>query len=234
MTEEDYQKEQEYIRRQSEYIMIDWEKMFEQQDVCFRVYGKPPSLQNNQEKKLKFTKIVQSYTKQCPYIITNTCWIHIDYYCSELRRFKNPNMYDMDNIIKPILDALVGRDGLVVDDVLFDRVEVNWIDKNGLDEVEIRIEYPELHYQRKEDLSFFKNGLWCFPRIKMSNDIYENLVKRYFSIWNRINEDNCDDLMYLLPKQVFIAYNKIQNKNFDFIDIDVPSEEDTLKNERLL
>ena len=130
----------------------------------------------------------------------------------------------MDNIIKPILDALVGKDGLVVDDVLFDRVEVNWIDKNGLDEVQINIEYPNLLYHNKDTLAFYQNGSWCFPCSK-NNKSNQPLIEKYFSIWNQINEENFDDLVYLLPQHVFIPFNKIKDKGFEFYEIEAAKDE---------
>ena len=53
-----------------------------------------------------------------------------------------------------ILDSLAGIDGLILDDFLFNSVEINWQDKDGEDEFEIQIEYPEFHYGNKKDLFF--------------------------------------------------------------------------------
>lgn len=218
MTEDDFKREREFIKHQADNVQLDWTSMFKDNLIQFNVYGKPPSLQNKQEKKLEYGKIIHAFTKKCPYIITSTCWIHIDYLCPETRRLKNPTIYDMDNIIKPILDALVGKDGLVIDDVIFDRVEVNWIDKNGLDEIQITIEYPNLLYHEKDSLAFYKNGSWCFPCTK-GNKIEQPLIEKYFSIWNQINDENFEQLVYQLPQHIFIPYNKISDKGFDFYEI---------------
>ena len=224
MTEEDIKKEKEFIAHQFDKVPYDWNSMFENGCIRFSIYGQPPSLQNKQEKKKDYREMVQSCTRKCPFIITSTCWVHINYYCKEIRRLKNPNVYDMDNIVKPILDALVGKEGLVVDDVLFDRVGVNWIDKNGLDEVEITIEYPNLLYHTKETLCFYMNGKWCFPRSKEPNAVYEEQVKKYFAIWNKINDENFEELVYLLPQHLFIHCNKIKERGFDIHELDVTNE----------
>ena len=224
MTEDDIKKEKDFVAHQFDNVQYDWNSMFENGCVHFNIFGQPPTLQNKQEKKKDYREIVLSCVKKCPFIITSTCWVHINYYCKEIRRLKNPNVYDMDNIVKPILDALVGKEGLVVDDVLFDRVEVNWIDKNGLDEVEITIEYPNLLYHTKESLCFYKNGLWCFPGSKEPNVAYEQLLKKYFAVWNKINDENFDKLAHLLPQNVFISYTKIKEKKFDFRELNIETE----------
>ena len=125
----------------------------------------------------------------------------------------------MDNLIKPLLDSLVGIDGIIIDDSLFDSVEINWLDKNGNDEFEIQIEYPEILYGEKRTLYFLKQGQWCFPM--NSNDIeIKNLIVQYFNIWNSINsEEDYYKVLGDLPYQNFLPYNKICHSGFNFIEI---------------
>lgn len=99
---------------------------FEHGLIKFRANVKPVSMQNSGGKRSAFKKELQEITCKSDFIVTGSCWIAIDYYCKHIKRQKNPGVYDIDNIVKPILDALVGKEGLIIDDVIVDRVTVNY------------------------------------------------------------------------------------------------------------
>lgn len=154
----------------------NWDSMFENSYINFTIYNEPVSLQNKEEKKRKLREIIHLITKKYPYIITSHCWVHIEYRCNNIKRIKNLSSYDMDNLIKPILDSLVGIDGIILDDSLFNSVEINWQDKDGNDEFEIQIECTEFLYSDKSSLFFFKHGQWCFPMDYINNDFRDLII----------------------------------------------------------
>ncbi len=196
---------------------------FERGYIKFAVHAKPVSLQNDRVKRAAFNRQLQEVTSQSEYIITDTCWVAIDYYCQHVKREKNPGVYDIDNIIKPILDGLIGDKGLVVDDVIVSRVTVNWIDSPHDDHFEVEIQYPELMFSRKEDLIFVKSPSgWCFPssRSLIQDSGYMALMQSYFTIWDSIaSEGDYHNSVINLPRQNFIYYVKIRDKGFQFIDL---------------
>ncbi|MCQ8181766.1 RusA family crossover junction endodeoxyribonuclease [Methylomonas sp. SURF-1] len=196
---------------------------FEHGYVKFAVHTKPVSLQNDGAKRAAFKKELQKITSQSEYIITGTCWIAIDYYCQHVRREKNPGVYDIDNIVKPILDGLTGERGLIVDDVVVNRVTVNWIDSPHDDWFEVEIEYPDLLFSRKADLVFLKSPSgWCFPSTNalIADTGYMVMVRRYFATWDSISsEDEYYESVYDLPIQNFIYYVKIRDKGFQFVEL---------------
>lgn len=205
---------------QKEY---DWENQFEHNTLKFKIYHPPVSMQNPIEMKKELKSNIQKITSTSKYIITNYCWVYIDYYCETVKRFKNHGAYDIDNIIKPILDSLSGINGIILDDCLFNRVSVNWIDKNGQDEIDVEIEYPDLLYEEKTELILYKNKNWCFP-FSACYHRYDksilDIINYYFDIWNSIdNEDEYNEKMRLLPNQRFIPYNKIKDKGYKIIEI---------------
>lgn len=202
--------------------IINWESQFENSQIDFDLFCSPVSLQNKSGVKEKFKLQVQDITKKCPFIITSVCRITITYYCENIKRLHNLSSYDMDNIVKPILDAISGNDGVIVDDYLFDGVEVNWIDKMGNDEINIHIEYPELLFTEKEDLIFLKKGQWCFTTSKKCRLVekHDALISDYLDIWNSIQSENqYYKNVGMLPYQRFVPYNKIANKGFNIKDI---------------
>lgn len=200
------------------------ELCFQKGSINFSVNAKPVSMQNRNEEKVRFKSEVQKITATSEYIITNTCWVAIDYYCGHINRLKNPGVYDIDNIVKPILDSLVGQNGLIVDDVLVDRVIVNWIDTPHNDFFEVQIEYPELDYLSKTNLIFLKSKSgWCFPTTSSVGKEAHKIIQNAFSQWESIKtEDDYYEIIPILPIQKFIYYSKIKDRGYTFIDIDIP------------
>jgi Holliday junction resolvase RusA-like endonuclease len=192
-------------------------------EIKFIAPIKPVSSQNNGVQKRTFRDEIQKITSKSQYIVTGTCWIAIDYYCQHIKRQKYPGVYDMDNIVKPILDALVGMKGLIVDDVLVDRVTVNWIDTAHDDHIEIEIQYPDLLFVKKSELLFVKSDSgWCLPLTCDSNkdDKFLPLIRKYFEVWNSIkSEDDYYNSLCMLPMQPFLYYSKIKDKNYAFVEL---------------
>lgn len=205
---------------------------FENGLVKFSAFLKPVSTQNNGAKRAAFKNELQEITKNSKYIIIGTCWIAIDYYCQHVKREKNPGVYDIDNIIKPILDALVGYNGLLMDDVIVNRVTVNWIDTPLDDYFEVEIEYPNLLFTEKETLVFLKESSgWCFPSSfqLIKNEKYIERMRNYYSIWNGIsNEDDYYNVLGTLPIQNFVYYSKIKDKGYNFFELSADSETNQL------
>lgn len=194
---------------------------FENGIINFEINIQPVSLQNDTTKKKLFKERLQEITAKSEYIITNTVWIYIDYYCSHIRRLKNPGIYDMDNIVKPILDSLCGINGIILDDVLVDRITINWIDSD-IERIEITAEYPDLCFLNKCDLIILKSSSkWCYP---ISKSIYESraiskLLSSYFRKWESIQtEDDYYEGISNLPIQKFIYYSKLRESGFEFVD----------------
>ncbi len=200
------------------------ESNFEYNQIQICIESSPASGQNKNCVKQEFKSDVHKITSQCEYIITSTCWVAIDYYCQHIKRMKNPGVYDIENIIKPILDSLVGMNGVLIDDVIVDRVTVNWIDTPHDDYLEIDIQYPDLLYTKKSELVFIKsNSGWCFPAgqsiVKYASFI--ELIRRYFDTWESIKtEEDYYKWVGILPIQNFIYFSKIKDKEYQFIDIE--------------
>jgi len=200
------------------------EEKFRHNMINFRIDREPVSSQNKNKVKLKFRSEVHKITSQSEFIITSTCWISIDYYCQHIKRLKNPGVYDIDNIVKPTLDALSGQGGLILDDVLLDRVTVNWVDTPHEDHLEIQIEYPDLGYVRKDELVLIKSKSgWCFPTTKKIQEFpgFIDLVSEYFATWNSIsNESEYFDKLPTLPIQSFIYFGKVKDKGYNFVSLE--------------
>lgn len=113
--------------------------------------------------------------------------------------------------------------GLIVDDVLVDRVTVNWIDTPHDDHIEIEIQYTDLLFVKKSELLFVKSDSgWCWPLTYDPNkdDKFLPLIRKYFDVWNLIkSEDDYYDSIYMLPIQPFLYFSKIKDKDYTFVEL---------------
>jgi hypothetical protein len=165
-------------------------------------------------------------------IFTSRLRISVDIFQSTYLRIKNPNAYDIDNLGKPILDALSGCEGLFVDDSLIERVIINWIDSLE-QKIEVEIDAPFPGFQLKSEVAYVRVGSWCFPfwkpllaehRDSLPDSIAA--IRRFFDVWNSIRSDEeFEEKQSLLPIGTFVASNKLRDRGFDLYDLDCLEEE---------
>lgn len=177
----------------------------------------PVSVQNANEKKLSMRADIHKVTAGCPFLITGPVFVEIDYYCGYLKRLKNHGVYDLDNILKPLLDSLSGLNGILLDDTQVERVSVNWIDSPHNDEVHIGLRYLPLYFVPKAKLIVYKQGNWCWPFLKEEVATLEVFLQGIFKLWNKIQtEDDFQEILPLLPQQ---RYNKLKDKGYEFHEL---------------
>lgn len=184
----------------------------------------PVSAQSKLRNRQEYKQTIQSITSASDQIIVGTCWVAIDYYCQQIKRLKNPGVYDMDNIIKPTLDSLVGPKGLILDDVLVDRVTVNWVDTHKEDYLVLELRYPDLIFLEKSDLKIIKSDSgWCFPISSKLLDVenISGIIRTYFEKWDSITtESDYIQLLPFLPQGHFVYFSKIKDRGYDFIALE--------------
>lgn len=81
--------------------------------------------------------------------------IEIDWYIDAWERYEGNKVADIDNIVKPIRDAISGIDGVMVDDGQVQAIDVRWIDKLGI-EAGFRVRIDALS---AEDIAYERAGL---------------------------------------------------------------------------
>ena len=125
----------------------------------------PVSYQARPEKKLELTEKIRSEIDHANYLLTGDVRMAIKWHQRVKTRYESDNSPDLDNILKPIMDALSGPSGIMVDDCQVQSLSCRWADRRGRDErVEVKLTYNPDHWLRKEGLRFIHvaNGL-CFP-----------------------------------------------------------------------
>jgi hypothetical protein len=77
----------------------------------------------------------------------------------ERLRYQSPFSPDVDNILKPLLDAIRGPDGLLVDDCQVQAVSCHWIDwPSSFQRVSFELRYMPDDYIQKTGLVFVHIG----------------------------------------------------------------------------
>jgi Holliday junction resolvase RusA-like endonuclease len=88
----------------------------------------PVSLQASRKKKELITSEIRSVTSEFSFILVEDVQIDILWQIREQDRYESNSSPDVDNILKPILDALCGLSGVLIDDCQVQAISCHWID----------------------------------------------------------------------------------------------------------
>lgn len=199
--------------------------LFENGCVAFRINAAPLSVNSNTgDRRIFFQQQVRDVVSRSKYVVSGMCHVAIQYRCNLIHKIKNPGAYDIDNIIKPIIDNITGREGILVDDAFMSGVHIDWQDSCGENEhLDIELEFLPPHYERRDDLILLKSPSgWCLPVSKngLGSERYIEYLCTYFSKWDTItSEKDYYDHIHELGALNFIYHNKVKNSGFEIIEL---------------
>jgi len=198
-----------------------FQNKMEQKTLEFKITSNPVSLQSKSQKKHFFKQKIIEQLKNIDFIVASEIQIEINWLIHEKDRYMHPSSPDIDNIIKPILDALSGE--LIIDDSQLQYISCKWIDttlKNQ--EIRVKLDYWDITYH-KNSLIFleFKNSL-CIP---FDINFPVKLQKQHISSWknyfkNNIAYENYYLYKYLKPSVPFFHKSRIDKSIFKIVSID--------------
>jgi Holliday junction resolvase RusA-like endonuclease len=88
------------------------------------------SLQSRKLKRVELVKSISQELSKFKWQISGSVSIQFYWYLSHYDRHETDKGADLDNLTKPILDALVGEDALLIDDSQVKELYIEWISKN--------------------------------------------------------------------------------------------------------
>jgi Holliday junction resolvase RusA-like endonuclease len=89
----------------------------------------PVSLQADSDRKKTFKAALATAIKDgTDRIFTGDVKAEITWFVSEERRYNTHIVADVDNIIKPLFDAVTGPDGILIDDNQVQQIGASWLD----------------------------------------------------------------------------------------------------------
>ncbi len=143
----------------------------------------PVSRQAKKAHRERFQDEVKRQTISFPFILTGELQVRITWLVSERKRYESDSSPDVDNTLKPMIDALTGPNGVMIDDCQIQSICCTWIDINDNESIEIEIEYSEYELVNRGKLELLAVGKeLCLPiDSSWPYSLIESLLERYNS-----------------------------------------------------
>ena len=124
----------------------------------------PVSLQSPAARKEAQRKLITSALSRFKFMLCGDVQVEVTWRCRAKARYESDASPDVDNILKPLLDALCGPDGVLVDDCQVTSIGASCFTTMGPEEVEVQIKHGPHDFIAKEGLLFLDAGrALCVP-----------------------------------------------------------------------
>ncbi|HEU0054700.1 MAG TPA: RusA family crossover junction endodeoxyribonuclease [Longimicrobium sp.] len=129
--------------------------------IAFDVAAPPVSFQATATRKAPILAAVGALVSPCRYLLSGDVKVAIRWRISERARYEGDGSADVDNIVKPILDALSGPSGILIDDCQVQELTCYWSGGYANPErehLEIEIGFDPDEHVSKDGLLFLSLG----------------------------------------------------------------------------
>jgi Holliday junction resolvase RusA-like endonuclease len=146
------------------------------------------SIQSKKIHKEQLYSLIQDELSKFKWIICGDVNIDLTWYLSAVQRQETDKIGDMDNITKPILDSLIGINGVLIDDSQIGALYTYWLSRNELSEcnsLEIKISFCNDYCLDKHNLIFvqYSNAICLTVNVDFTDQ--EQLFGTLFLLKNR-------------------------------------------------
>ena len=114
----------------------------------------PVSAQAKSKPKKALKKALTQLTETAEWVFTGDVSVTIEWTVDRVWRHENHKVPDLDNIVKPVLDGLVGPSGIILDDTQVSHLEVYWISWTRTDRQHLKITIDALDPSDRIDRPF--------------------------------------------------------------------------------
>lgn len=118
----------------------------------------PVSIQSKSERRAAQRRFIAAALSGYRFVITGEVQVAVTWHSSEWSRYESCTTPDVDNVVKPLLDALVGPEGVVVDDCQMNTVVASYAATIGPESVAVRLTFDPGACLPKEGLVFVELG----------------------------------------------------------------------------
>jgi len=172
-------------------------------------FEKIVSVQSQRQRKEELTSLIQAELSKYKWLICGSVTIEMAWYLNAPERQETDKVGDIDNISKPIIDALTGENGILIDDAQIGSIHSFWMSRNTQVQdniLRIKISFNNDECINKDQLIFvqYSNAV-CIPLRVDFNDIksmtsaliiiHSRLKTREFSQKIRELGGNVDDYL---------------------------------------
>jgi Holliday junction resolvase RusA-like endonuclease len=131
----------------------------------FTVKGSPASVQASKDTRNKYIHSIKTQFKNLDYILTGDIILNVTWLLPTKSRYETDAKADIDNCIKPIIDAFTGPDGLFIDDCQLSGLYICWRHIESKEErVVFEFEFVASEYCSRDSLAFVRlESALCTP-----------------------------------------------------------------------
>jgi len=129
------------------------------------ILGPPSSVQSKRAVRDAYLKSIRDQLKDLKYLLTGDIVLDITWLVSAKHRYETDAKSDIDNCIKPIIDAFTGPEGLFVDDCQLRGLYICWRHiESGDERLVFDFKFQGDQYSVKKELGFVQlEGGLCSP-----------------------------------------------------------------------
>ncbi len=121
-------------------------------EFAISIAVQPVRFKASRARKDKLTALVREHTSKCGFLLTGELKVDVEWLIHERDRHESPRSPDLDNTLKPLLDALQGPDGVMVNDSQIQEISCRWIDWESREQrLDLRIQHLEDEWVWKKD-----------------------------------------------------------------------------------
>ncbi len=124
------------------------------------------SLQASVERKSALQAKVTEHLPDYKFLLSGDVSVEVEWRIRERSRYESAHTTDIDNTLKPLIDALTGPTGIMINDTQLQHVACSWIDwTREKDEIQVRFRFSPDEYLPKDGLAFVRmpDSPLCFP-----------------------------------------------------------------------
>ena len=133
--------------------------------VEFCIWRAPVSVQASAQARADLAQDVRKALKATRYLISGDVRLTVEWWIPEEERYESDRAPDIDNILKPLVDCLVGPEAILIDDNQVKEINCSWRESHGEPQrLDVLLQFEDKAWVPKLDLIFvqFQNGL-CLP-----------------------------------------------------------------------
>jgi Holliday junction resolvase RusA-like endonuclease len=124
----------------------------------------PVSIQSATARKDAQRALIVAELARFKFLLIGDVQMEVTWLCSAKARYESDSSPDVDNILKPLLDALCGPSGVLVDDCQVNAIGASCCSMRGPELVEVQIKHSPDDFISKEGLLFLDLGrALCVP-----------------------------------------------------------------------
>lgn len=131
----------------------------------FEVPGSPASVQSKKAVRGAYLNAIRDQFKGLKYLLTGDLILNVTWLLPAKNRYETDAKGDIDNCLKPIIDAFTGPDGFFIDDCQLRGLYICWrhIESDN-ERLHFEFEFQPDQYSLKEELAFIQlDGALCTP-----------------------------------------------------------------------